>query len=92
MFLLPQAIRAFNIKELAAKFDGDLEDEETYHMAMLSVVGVAHTLIWQFFSRTVVLSKLAEVGTLNVVNQVKVLDESWLIAVPGDLFVRKCRQ
>lgn len=42
-----QAIMAFAIKPLAKKFDDDLEDEETRHTPMLSVVGVAHTLMWQ---------------------------------------------
>lgn len=55
-----QAIEAFNIKPLAKKFDDDIEDDNLQHMSTISVVGVAHTLVWQFFSHTVVLSKLGE--------------------------------
>lgn len=55
-----QAIAAFNIKPLAEKFDDDITDDDLHHSSMMSVIGVAHTLAWQFFSSTVVLSKLGE--------------------------------
>jgi len=55
-----QAIEAFNIKPLAEKFDDDISDNNLHYSSMISVIGVAHTLAWQFFSSTVVLSKLGE--------------------------------
>jgi hypothetical protein len=53
--------RCMQLKMRAKKWDENPFDDEEYHGDMLSLIGTSHTLVWQFFSSTVILSKFAEV-------------------------------
>jgi hypothetical protein len=56
-------VRHMHVQVRAQKWDENPFDDDEYHGDMLALIGTSHTLVWQFFSSTVVLSKFAE--TMN---------------------------